>query len=64
MLYTDSNRIAIQVNTLSNTKASSYVFINSKFATNLCCSLEVKLKQLLYTIYPKGFNSQKGSFIS
>jgi hypothetical protein len=63
MLYTDSNRIAVQVEAFSNTKASSYVFINSKFATNLCRSLEVKPKQLLYTIYPKGFNSKKRSFI-
>jgi len=56
-LRTDSNGIAIQVDAFGDTKASSYVFINSKFATDLCRSLGVKPKQLPYTIYPKGFNS-------
>jgi len=56
-LYTDSNRIAVQVKAFGNTRASSYVFINLEFIINLCRSLEVKPKQLLYTIYPKRFNS-------
>ena len=43
-LRTDSNGIAIQVDAFGDTKASSYVFINLKFVTNLCRSLEVKLK--------------------
>jgi hypothetical protein len=63
-LCTDSNGIAVQVEALGDTGASSYVFINSEFATDLCHSLRVKSKQLPYTIYPKGFNSQKGSSIS
>jgi hypothetical protein len=64
MLCTDSNGIAVQVKALGDTRASSYVFINSEFATDFCRSLGVKPKQLPYTIYPKGFNSQKGSSIS
>jgi hypothetical protein len=63
-LRTDSNGIAVQVEALSDTRASSYVFINLEFITDLCRSLGVKPKQLPYTIYPKGFNSQKGSPIS
>jgi hypothetical protein len=56
-LCTDSNGIAVQVETLGDTRASSYIFINSEFTTDLCRSLRVKPKQLPYTIYPKGFNS-------
>jgi hypothetical protein len=63
-LRTDSNGIAVQVEALGNTGASGYVFIDSKFATNLCRSLGVKPKRLLYTIYPKRFNGKKGSLIS
>jgi hypothetical protein len=63
-LRTDGNGIAVQVEALGDTGASGYVFINLEFATDLCRSLGVKPKRLLYTIYPKGFNSQKGSFIS
>ena len=64
MLRTDGNGIAVQVEALGDTRASSYIFINSKFAADLCRSLGVKPKQLPYTIYLKGFNSQKGSPIS
>jgi hypothetical protein len=63
-LRTDGNGIAVQVEALGDTGASSYVFIDSKFATDLCRSLGVKPKRLPYTIYPKGFNGQKGSPIS
>jgi hypothetical protein len=63
-LRTDSNGIAVQVEALGNTGASSYVFIDSKFATDLCRSLGVKPRQLPYTIYLKEFNSKKGSPIS
>jgi hypothetical protein len=63
-LRTDSNGIAVQVEALGNTGASSYVFIDSKFTTDLCRSLGVKPRQLPYTIYPKGFNSKKGFPIS
>jgi hypothetical protein len=63
-LRTDGNGIAIQVKALSDTGASSYIFIDSELATDLCRSLEVKPRQLPYTIYPKGFNGKKGSPIS
>jgi hypothetical protein len=56
-LCTDGNGIAVQVEALGDTRASGYVFIDSKFVTDLCRSLGVKLKRLPYTIYPKGFNS-------
>jgi hypothetical protein len=63
-LCTEGNGIAVQVEALGDTGASGYVFINSKFATDLCRSLGVKPRQLPYTIYPKGFNGKKGSLIS
>ena len=56
--------IAIQVKALGDTGASGYVFLDSKFASDLCHTFKLKPKQLPQTIYPKGFNGKKGSPIT
>ena len=62
MLYKDG--IAIQVNALGDTGASGYIFLNSSFASDLCCVFRMKPKQLPHLIYPKGFDGKQGSPIS
>jgi hypothetical protein len=58
------NGIAVQARALSNTEASSYVFIDTRFALDFYCIFRIKLKQLSYSIYPKKYNRKNGSFIS
>jgi hypothetical protein len=58
------NRIAIQARALSNTRASSYVFLDIYFVLDLCRILGLKPRRFPYPIYPKGFDSKKGSPIS
>ena len=56
--------VAIQAKALGDTGASGYVFLDSRFALDLCRTLGMKPKQLPRTIYPKGFDGKKGSPIS
>ena len=61
-LYKDG--IAIQAEALGDTGASGFVFLDSKFALDLCHTFNLKPKRLPQTIYPKGFNGKKGSPIT
>ena len=54
----------MQASALGNTGASGYVFLDSRFALDLCHTYGLKPKQLPYPICPKGFDSKKGSPIS
>ena len=56
--------IAVQARALGDTGASGYVFIDTRFALDLCRILGLKPKRLSHSIYPKGYNSKKGSPIS
>jgi hypothetical protein len=58
------NRVVVQTRALSNTRANSYVFLDIRFASNLCRILGLKPRRFPYPIYPKGFDSKKGSPIS
>jgi hypothetical protein len=58
------NGVAVQASALGDTGASGYVFLDSRFASDLCYTYRLKPKQLPYPICPKGFNSKKGSPIS
>ena len=56
--------IEIQVKALGDTGVSRYVFIDSRFVSDLCCTLGMKFQQLPHPIYPKGFDGKKGSPIT
>ena len=65
LIYTlRKDGITIQVEALGDTGASGYIFLNSKFASDLCRTFELKPKRLPHTVYPKGFDGKKGSPIS
>ena len=61
-LYKDG--IAIQAKALGDTGASGYVFLDSRFVSDLCRTLGIKPKRLPQAIYPKGFDGKKGSPIT
>jgi hypothetical protein len=58
------NRVVIQARALSNTRASGYVFFDICFVLDLYYILGLKPRQFPHPIYPKGFDSKKGSPIS
>jgi hypothetical protein len=58
------NRVAVQARALSNTGASGYVFLDICFVLDFCYILGLKPRRFPYPIYPKGFDSKKGSLIS
>jgi predicted aspartyl protease len=58
------NGIDLQVQALCDTGASGYVFIDSRFASDLCRSYGLKLQQLPHPIYPKGYDGSRGSPIT
>ena len=58
------NRIAVQVQALSDTGACRYVFLDSSFASDLCCVFGLKPQRLPNAVCLKGYDSKKGSTIS
>ena len=58
------NRIAIQIQAFSNTRAYRYVFLDSSFASDLCCVFRLKPQRLLNTVCLKRYDSKKRSLIS
>jgi hypothetical protein len=58
------NGITVQARALCDTRASGYVFLDTSFVSDLCRTLGIRPRQLPYLIYPKGYNSKKGSLIS
>ena len=58
------NRIAIQVQAFGDTRAYRYVFLDSSFASDLCCVFGLKPQRLPNAVCPKGYDSKKGSPIS
>jgi predicted aspartyl protease len=58
------NGIAVQAKALGDTGASGYVFIDTRFASDLCRILGLKPKPLPQPVYPKGYDGKKGSPIS
>ena len=61
-LYKDG--MAIQVQALGDTGACGYVFLDSRFALDLCRVFGRKLQRLPHPVYPKGYNGKRGSLIS
>jgi hypothetical protein len=61
-LYKDG--MAIQVQALGDTGACGYVFLDSRFASDLCRVFGRKLQRLLHPVCPKGYDGKKGSPIS
>lgn len=55
---------AVQVRALGDTGASGYVFLDSKFAADLCRTFHIKPQRLPNPVYPKGYDGAKGSPIS
>jgi hypothetical protein len=58
------NRVTVQARALSDTRASGYIFLDIRFVLDFCYILGLKLRWFPYLIYPKGFDSKKGSPIS
>jgi hypothetical protein len=58
------NKVIIQARALSDTRTSGYIFLDICFVLDFCYILGLKPRRLPYSIYPKGFNSKKGSLIS
>jgi hypothetical protein len=58
------NRVVVQARALSDTRTSGYVFLDICFVLDFCYILGLKPRWFPYPIYPKGFNSKKGSPIS
>jgi transposase InsO family protein len=56
--------IAIQARALGDTGACGFVFIDSRFASDLCRTLGLKPQQLPHSIYPKGYDGSRGSPIT
>jgi predicted aspartyl protease len=56
--------IDVQVQALCDTGASGYVYIDSRFASDLCRTFGLKLQQLPHPILPTGYSGQKGSLIT
>jgi predicted aspartyl protease len=56
--------MAIQVQALGDTGASGYVFLDSRFASDLCRTFSTKPRRLPHPVYPKGFDGKGGSPIS
>jgi hypothetical protein len=61
-LYKDG--IAIQVKALGDTGACGYIFLDSRFASDLCRVFGRKLQRLPHPVCPKGYDGKKGSPIS
>jgi hypothetical protein len=56
--------IAIQVHALGDTGACGFVFIDSRFASDLCHTLGLKPQQLPHPVYLKGYDGSRGSPIT
>ena len=54
----------MQASALGDTRATSYVFLDLCFVSDLCYTYRLKPKQLPHPICPKGFDGKKGSPIS
>ena len=59
VLYTLlKNKYKITLSTLINSRANSFVFINTVYVNNISTFLNLKPQPLIQPIIPKGFNKQ------
>jgi hypothetical protein len=65
LLYTISNnRLGIKTTSLIDTRANSYMFVDTKFAKTIERFLDVKLTRLKDSCKVQGFDRQQATFIT
>jgi hypothetical protein len=58
------NKYTVKLNTLANSEANGFVFINTLYAINIAKFLNVKAQRLSCLINVKGYNRKAGSAIT
>jgi hypothetical protein len=58
------NKYVVKLNTLANSEANGFVFINTFYMINIAKFLNVKAQRLFCLINVKGYNKKAGSVIT
>ncbi|KUJ11794.1 uncharacterized protein LY89DRAFT_594373, partial [Mollisia scopiformis] len=58
------NRYSINLSALIDSRANSFVFMDTTYANNITTFLNLKPQPLIQPIIPKGFNKQPGKLVT